>query len=68
MAPTTKECELSTDPDRDLKDLIEWMKRDPEKLRRIIAAEDLVDRYGSIEIIYHDGKVGTIIARQSRQC
>ena len=49
-------------------ELIDWVKADPEKVRRIILAEGLVGKYGSIEIMYHDGKVGTILARQSRQC
>lgn len=51
-----------------IEDLIEWVKRDSEKVRRIVRAEQMVDRYGQIEIVYHDGKVGTIIAKQARHC
>jgi len=48
-----------------LDDMIEWVKKDPEKVRRIMRAEEFVGKHGKIELYYHDGKCGPPRAQPS---
>ena len=50
--------------------VLEWFRKDPEKIQDIIEAEDFIDKakHGSVEIVKQDGKyLGVNITTRGRK-